>query len=92
MASVNEKECEAVNIDPCEVEKIANGLARYAKRAEKLGLQIFAGSCVTQLRYADKFSKERGELIVGYVGAGHWEGGDGGNSAHPADGLLRGEI
>lgn len=51
MARVNEKECEAAGLNPLDVKRIAQGLSRYAKEAQKLGIQVFGGSGCGDLRF-----------------------------------------
>lgn len=87
MSSVNENECEAAGLDPLEVKRIAQGLSRYARQAEKLRIQIFGGSTGGQLRYDDG---GKGMLIVGDLD-GNFDGGDGGVHTD-SDGLQRGEY
>lgn len=88
MTTVNLDECKAADVDSKEVEKIAKGLSRYAKQAEKLGLTIFGGSGSGSLRIADDTGF--GELVVGEL-EGRFDGGDGATSFHQ-DGLQRGEL
>ena len=85
MSRVNTKECQAAGLDPKQVKRIADGISRYAKQAEALGLEIFGGAS--------------GDLRVqathrpGYVVArldGVFNGGDGATE-FDEDGLMRGE-
>lgn len=80
-------ECEAAGLDPAEVERIARGLSRYARQAEKLGITIFGGSSGT-LRFADRLDND-GDLILASLD-GTYDGGDGAYRPD-TDGLLRGE-
>lgn len=84
---VNQAECEAAGLDPLEVERIAKGISRYAKKAEALGIQIFGGTGSGSLRFDDGGP---GRLILADVD-GDFEGGDGG-SVPSGDGLERGET
>lgn len=45
-ATVNEAECEALDLDPKEVLRIARGITRYMRMADKLGLELFGHSGV----------------------------------------------
>ena len=81
-------ECEAAGLDPKEVQRIANGLSRYARQAEKLGLTIFGGGSGSgSLRFFD--DPDKGALIVAWLD-GMYDGGDGAEESHQ-DGLTRGE-
>lgn len=83
---VNDNECEAAGLDPKEIKRIAAGLQRYIKQANKLDLQIFGGSDTASLRFDDGGC---GQLIVAAIN-GNISGGCGAASDHD-DGLLRGE-
>ena len=87
MAFIHEEECLAAGLDPKEVKRIAAGLSRYAKQAEKLGLCIFGGSGSGTLRFDDHGP---GSLVVADIN-GTFDGGDGGSNTYE-DGLLRGEC
>ena len=95
MISVNEKECDYVGVDPEEVERIAKGIAKYAKQARKLNLMIFGegtgGAGSASLRFNDDDRLEKGSVIVAHISEGTWDGGDGG-CREDDEGLLRGEI
>lgn len=80
-------ECHAAGLDPKEVRKIADGLSRYARQAEKLGICIFGGSGTGSLRFKDG---EDGSLVIADLD-GHFDGGDGSQDIAP-DGLMRGEA
>lgn len=82
---VNTKECRAAGLEPAAVEKIARGLARYAKQADQLGLIVFSDG---SLRYDDNGP---GSLVVA-DGLGQNFGGGDGACNDRADGLLRGEC
>ncbi|GLF10542.1 hypothetical protein [Pseudomonas aeruginosa] len=83
---VNDDECHAAGVDPAEVARIARGLSRYARVAERLGLVIFGGS-TGSLRFNDGGD---GALILASLD-GDYDGGDG--ACGPgADGLMRGEY
>ena len=84
MALVHIEECKHLNLDLGEVERIARGLSKYAKQAEKLGLQVFGTSTGGELR-------EHGlnAVIVSELD-GSFGGGDGASTIGE-DGLLRGE-
>lgn len=86
MSSVNERECEAEGVDPKEVARIARGLSRYAKEAEKLGLQIFGGGTGGSIRGG---SSTKGRLILAHLN-GDFDGGDGAGFFDD-EGLLRAE-
>lgn len=84
---INEDECEKAGLDINEVRRIAKGLSRYGKQAQKLGMLIFGGSGTGELRYRDDHDK--GALkLVSLVGS--YDGGDGGD-ADWGDGFIRGE-
>lgn len=83
----NEKECEAAGLDPEEVEKIARGISRYARQAQRLGLHIFGGSAKGTLRNRESSG---GDLICAILD-GNYDGGDGA-FGEDDDGLLRGEY
>lgn len=87
MASINENECEAAGLDPLDVKRIAQGLSRYAKEAQKLGIQVFGGSGSGDLRFDDGGN---GKLIIADLD-GDFDGGDGACSESD-DGLIRGEF
>lgn len=86
MASVNKDECIAAGLDPKEVERIAKGISRYAKQAQKLGLEVFGGG-TGDLRQHN--NGRRPGLIVASLD-GCFNGGDGA-CKEDEDGLLRGE-
>lgn len=81
---VNREECIAAGLDPDEVEKIAKGFSRYAKRAAKLGIHVFGGTGTGSLRCS------RGSGLVVAMLDGDFDGGDGG-TVFDNDGLERGE-
>jgi len=83
---VNEPECIAAGLDPKEIKRIAKGLSRYARQAEKMGLTIFGGSGTGSIRYDDG---GLGSLLVAEID-GNFDGGDG-TTPFSNDGLLRGE-
>lgn len=87
MASINENECEAAGLNPLDVKRIAQGLSRYAKEAQKLGIQVFGGSGSGDLRFDDGGN---GKLILADLD-GDFDGGDGAAS-ESEDGLIRGEF
>lgn len=82
----NFDECEAAGLDINEVERIAKGISRYAKQAQKLGIQVFGGTGSGSLRFDDG---NAGRLVLADLD-GNFDGGDGG-TPESADGLLRGE-
>lgn len=85
---MNEDECLAAELDPKEVEKIARGIARYAKMADDLGIHIFGGSCSGSLRYDDGGGAPL--VVASHIGL-NFDGGDGATD-QDSDGLLRGEY
>ncbi|WP_420104524.1 hypothetical protein [Bosea sp. (in: a-proteobacteria)] len=85
----NFDECEAADLDPKAVDRLAKRLGRAARDAKRLGLTIFGGSGHGSLRIHDQGDRN-GALIVGVIEGTNWDGGDGGNYPH-ADGLWRGE-
>lgn len=86
MANIDE--CNAANIDPKEVDRIAKGLSRYGKQARELGLTVFGGSGNGTLRVSD--DSGLGQLVVAQLD-GNFDGGDG-SETDSDDGLLRGEL
>lgn len=48
--TVHERECEAANIDPDKVQRLARRLARLARDADNLSMTIFGGSDTGTLR------------------------------------------
>jgi hypothetical protein len=82
----NDDECKAAGLDREEVEQIAAGLSRYARKAAALGLTIFGGSGTGSLRYDDGGN---GNLVVAEL-RGLFNGGDGAERLTD-DGYLRGE-
>jgi len=84
---INVAECEAAHLDPKEVRRIANGLSRYAKEAQALGITVFGGSGGGSLRFNDGGP---GSLLVAEI-EGDFDGGDGAADTASIDGLLRGE-
>ena len=95
MISVNEKECEYVGLVSDDVEKIVKGIAKYAKMADKLGLQIFAegtgGKGSASLRFRSNDRADNGDIVVAHITDGNWDGGDGA-TREDDNGILRGEI
>lgn len=85
MASANESECIAAGLDPKEVDRIAKGISRYAKQAQKLGLEVFGGGSGDLRQHNDG----RPGLIVANLD-GLFNGGDGA-CKQDEDGLMRGE-
>ena len=61
--------CEHAGLDENEVGRIAKGLSRYARAADRLGLTIFGGSGEGTLRTSD-------DLVVAFLD-GQFDGGDG---------------
>lgn len=84
----NSNECEKADLDEKEVERIARGLASYAKQAEKMGMTIFGGSSLS-LRFKD--DNDLGALIVADCIANNVDGGCGSHT-YCEDGLMRGEL
>jgi hypothetical protein len=82
----NFDECDAAGLDTKEVERIARGISRYTKQAQKLGIQVFGGTGSGSLRFDDG---NGGRLVVADLD-GNFDGGDGG-TVDSGDGLLRGE-
>lgn len=87
MRYANEAECKSVGLDPAEVERIARGLEKYAKRAQALGLIIFGGAGGGTLRVSDGGQRR---LVVAELTSANFDGGDGAFGADD-EGLLRGE-
>lgn len=87
MASANKSECIAAGLDPKEIDRIAKGISRYAKQAQKLRIQIFGGGAGGHLRFNDGGN---GDLIIASLD-GSFDGGDGAN-VPDENGLLRGEY
>ena len=83
------KECNKAGIDPEEVERIAKGLSRYGRQAEKLGITIFGGSGNGSLRIHDSKELTARPLVLAQID-GDVDGGDGACD-DIEDGLMRGE-
>ncbi|MCG8614310.1 MAG: hypothetical protein MI864_27675 [Pseudomonadales bacterium] len=83
MTTVYENECAAAELDKNEVARIAKGLSRYAKQAQKLGIKVFGGSGTEDLRFNDNSGLS--QLIVAEL-EGKFDGGDGSHS-QDSDGL-----
>lgn len=88
MAIVYPNECEAAGVSVKEVRRIAKGIERYAKEAQKLGMIVFGGSTGT-LRFDDQ-RRGTGRLLVLATMTGGWDGGCGA-AYEDENGLLRGE-
>ena len=88
MPEIFDAECEAVNVDPKAIAKIAKRLERAALDARKLGLMVFGGTGHGTIRPIQT-SVGQGQLILARM-EGCWDGGDGGHR-HGDDGLMRGE-
>ena len=87
MATVYENEIRQAGLDPNVIRRIANGIERYAKEAQKHGITVYGGSTCGSLRFSDDRSKT--QLIIAIM-LGSWDGGDGGDG-HSNDGFFRGE-
>ena len=85
----NTKECKKAGLDPKEIGRIAKGLSRYGRQAEKLGITIFGGSGSGDLRIHDTEGLEERALILASID-GSFDGGDG-SCREDSEGLLRGE-
>jgi len=88
MTTIYENECKAADLDTKEVKRIAAGISRYAKQAQKLGLEVFGGSGTGTLRINDNLAQC--QLIVADLD-GKFDGGDGATNEDES-GLLRGEM
>ena len=86
MAIINNKECEVAGLNLLDVKRITKGLSRYAKEAQKLGIEIFGGSGSGSLRFDDRGG---GKLILAELD-GNFDGGDGA-ACEDDNGLIRGE-
>ena len=86
-------ECEYAGLNIKEVEKIAKGIEKYTKMAEKLGLVVFGGSACCTLRwYGDAEEYDGHPLVVASVESQNIDGGDGGfGELYSHDGFMRGE-
>lgn len=85
----NINECNKAGIDHKEVERIAKGLSRYGRQADKLGIMIFGGSGSGSLRIHDSKGLEARPLVLANID-GRVDGGDGACD-DAEDGLMRGE-
>jgi hypothetical protein len=83
----NEDECIKAGLDYEEVKRIAKGLSRYAKQAEKLGLTIFGGSS-GRLEFDDN-GNGYNSLVIAILD-GRYDGGCGGTHVDD-EGLERTE-
>ncbi len=88
LSHVNEPECKKAGLNTRLVEEIARDLERVGKRAARHGITIFGGSGHGTLRFHDG---EGTPLIVGEVGGGNFDGGDGAYGLRDDTGLMRGE-
>jgi hypothetical protein len=91
MICVNYEECEAADLDPAEVDRIAKRINRAAADARKLGLEVFGGSSSGSLRVFSDGNRGVGQLVVAEMTNGSWNGGDGATDRNH-DGLMRGEC
>jgi hypothetical protein len=89
-SKANLSECCLARVKPSEVEKLSKKLLSCARDAKRLGLTIFGGPGRVDLRKRERDDGTGGALIVADLGAGPWDGGDGGHS-FDEKGLLRGE-
>lgn len=89
MPTVYDEECLAAGLDPKEVERIARGIERYGRQADKLGIEFFGGG-ICSMRFDD--GSRLGKLIVAHLYGFSCDGGDGGNQPNSPDGLNRGEA
>lgn len=92
MGHVNYKECIAAGFSEeeiLEVEKIAKGISKYAKRSAKLGITIFGGSSGS-LRKKDGRCDGRSIILASLSEPSVWDGGCGA-CCEDEDGILRGE-
>lgn len=83
---LNESECEAMDIDPKAVEKLARRFEKLAKDAGQYGITIFCGSG-SSLRFYDT----TGPVILAHLDSPNLDGGAG-DAMPGADGLMRGEV
>ena len=83
MPIIYEAECGVAGLDPKEVRRIALGIERYGKQADKLGIELFGGSGSCSMRFADERARDGtrryGNLIVADLFGFLCDGGDGGN-------------
>jgi hypothetical protein len=79
---------EMTDEEIAEVKKIAAGLSRLGKKAEKMGLKIFGGSGSGTLRKDDGTNSP--VILADLSGASVWDGGDGAEM-EDENGILRGE-
>lgn len=81
---VNYDECEAANVDPEKIKRIAQRLSKCGKELKAMGLEVFGGSGAGTIR-----TMSEGGLILADLD-GNFDGGDGA-SRIDSEGLLRGE-
>jgi len=84
---VNYDECEAANVDPEKIKRIAQRLSKCGKELNAMGLEVFGGSGIGTIRQS---ANGDGSLILAYLD-GIFDGGDGA-AIEGNDGLLRGEY
>lgn len=73
-ATVNEEECEAAGLDPKEVLRIARGITRYMRMADKLGLELYGASGVGHLCSRDESGDK--VIVADLAPLGLYDGGD----------------
>jgi len=86
---VYEDGCLLAGVDPKEVERIAKGIEKYAKQAQKLKITVFGGSSGT-LRFDDNPTEAENRSIILAEMQGKWDGGCGAGWEDD-DRILRGE-
>ena len=77
---------DMTDVEVAELKKIAAGFSRYGRRAEKLGIHVFAGSGTGSLRMSDGTDRA---IILAWLD-GIYDGGDGA-CREDENGILRGE-
>jgi|GEM_PF-5752509 len=73
-ATVSEEQCERHGLDPKEVLKIAQGITRYMRKAQKIGLELFGNSGTGLLCVRDESDNK--VIVAELAPLGLYDGGE----------------